>query len=325
MRRASHPSQQFASKHNTSHQEGQMSNFPKLSAALAAICMAAPVLADPVTIATALGEASVEQTPQTIAVLDIAAVDTLTALGVTVAGMPATTFVSYLADVSAAATPVGSLFESDFEAIANLNPDLIIVGGRSSTQVEPLSEIAQTIDMTVTGDDHIEQVLARLEAYGELFGRQDVAGELEAAFNEKLETLRSVIDGRGTGLVVMTNGPKVSAYGAGSRFGWLHAGTGLPEAVEGVDAQTHGEAISFEFIAEANPDWLIVVDRGDAIGQDGDAAAVTLDNPLVAGTTAWANDQVIYLNSANVYIAGGGYTAMMQTMDLLIAGFGGGA
>lgn len=302
-----------------------MSIIPKFTAALVVASLAAPVFADPVAISTALGAATVEKAPQTIAVLDVAAVDTLAALGVSVAGMPAAHYVKYLDDVAAAATPIGSLFEPDFEAIANLNPDLIIVGGRSSTQVEPLSEIARTIDMTVTGEDHIDQVLGRLEAYGELFGEQDAAAELETAFNAKLDTLRAAIDGRGTGLVVMTNGPKVSAYGAGSRFGWLHAGTGLPEAVEGVDAQTHGEAISFEFIAEANPDWLIVVDRGDAIGQDGDAAAVTLDNPLVAGTTAWANDQVIYLNSANVYIAGGGYTAMMETMDILIAGFGGGA
>lgn len=302
-----------------------MSIFPKITAALAITCMAAPVFADPTIIQTALGKATVAQVPETIAVLDIAAIDTLAALGVTVDGIPAPHYVKYLDDIAATAIQAGSLFEPDFEALANLNPDLIIAGGRSSTQVEPLSEIAQTIDMTITGDDHIEQVLARLETYGDLFGKQDVAAELLVAFNEKLETLRSAIDGRGTGLVVMTNGPKISAYGAGSRFGWLHAGTGLPEAVDGVDAQTHGEAISFEFIAEANPDWLIVVDRGDAIGQDGDAAAATLDNPLVAGTTAWTNDQVIYLNSANVYIAGGGYTAMMETMDTLIAGFGGGA
>jgi iron complex transport system substrate-binding protein len=45
----------------------------------------------------------------------------------------------------------------------------------------------------------------------------------------------------------------------------------------------------------------------------------------VAGTTAWANDQVIYLNSASVYVAGGGYQSMMSAMDTLIAGFGGGA
>ena len=52
---------------------------------------------------------------------------------------------------------------------------------------------------------------------------------------------------------------------------------------------------------------------------------MTLDNALVAGTTAWEKGQVIYLNSANVYVAGGGYQSMMDAMDTLLAGFSGGA
>jgi len=302
-----------------------MSFIPKFGAALAFACLAAPVLADDVTVATAAGDATVPENPATIAVLDIAAVDTLDALGVKIAAVPTPIYVDYLDDVAASAGSAGSLFEPDFEGLANLNPDVIVAGGRSSSQVEPLSEVAPTIDMTIWGDDHIGQVLSRLNALGAMTGTQSEAATLEGAFNAKLADVQAAIAGKGNGLVVMTNGPKVSAYGAGSRFGWLHAATGLPEAVAGVDDQTHGEAVSFEFIAEANPDWLIVIDRAAAIGQEGDAANVTLDNALVAGTTAWDKGQVIYLDSAAVYIAGGGYQAMMATMDTLIAGFGGGA
>ncbi len=302
-----------------------MSFITKLGGALTLACMAAPAMAEETTIATAAGDATVQSNPATIAVLDIAAVDTLSALGVSLAAIPTPVYVDYLDDVVASSISAGSLFEPDFEALANLNPDLIIAGGRSSTQVEPLSEVAATIDMTIWGDDHVAQVLARLNAYGALTGTMDKAAELESAFNTKLTTLQDAVAGQGTGLVVMTNGPKVSAYGAGSRFGWLHVATGLPEAVEGVDEQTHGEAISFEFIAEANPDWLIVVDRAAAIGQEGEAASTTLDNALVASTTAWSNGQVIYLNSADVYIAGGGYQAMTRAIDALTVGFGGGA
>ncbi|MBL4811664.1 MAG: siderophore ABC transporter substrate-binding protein [Rhodobacteraceae bacterium] len=289
---------------------------------VAILAATSPVLADDVTIETATGPVAVAALPETLVVLDIGAIDTLDALGVTIAGVPTPLYVSYLDHVGAQATIVGSLFEPDFEALVNLNPDLIIAGGRSSTQVEPLSEIAQTVDMTIWGDNHIDQVLARLAAYGALTGNVEVAQELTDAFNAKLETARAAIDGKGAALIVLTNGPNVSAYGAGSRFGWLHGALNLPEAVEGVDAQTHGEAISFEFIAEANPDWLLVVDRGAAIGADGESAAQTLNNALVTGTNAWQNDHVIYLHAANIYIAGGGIQSMNATLDQLIAAFG---
>ena len=302
-----------------------MTFYAKFAAVSAALFLAAPVQAETVSIDTYAGEVSVAANPQTIAVLDIAAIDTLNALGVPIAGIPSPQYVDYLADVTANATIVGSLFEPDFEGLAIMNPDLIVAGGRSSDQVEPLSEIAPTIDMTIWGDNHVEQVLSRLDSFGKLTGKETEAAALTEAFNARMADAQAAVAGKGNALVVLTNGGKVSAYGAGSRFGWLHRALHLPEAVEGVDEQTHGEAISFEFIAEANPDWLIVIDRSAAIGEAGDAAATTLDNPLVAGTTAWSNDQVIYLNSANVYIAGGGYQAMMDTFDALIAGFGGGA
>jgi iron complex transport system substrate-binding protein len=298
-----------------------------LSMMIAAACIAAPAAAD-ITIETYAGEATISAQPKTLAVLDIAAVDTLDALGVEIAAIPQPHSVEYLDDVAAKAVKVGSLFEPDFEGLANLNADLIIAGGRSSRQVEALSKVSPTIDMTIWGDENatlFEQALSRLEAYGTLVGKSDEAEVLKQNLLAKAAQAKAAAEGKGNALIVMTNGPKVSAYGAGSRFSWFHEVLDIPEAVDGVDDQTHGEAISFEFIADANPDWLIVIDRAAAIGQEGDAAAVTLDNPLVAGTNAWKNDRVIYLNSANVYIAAGGYQSMMQILETFSAEFNGGA
>lgn len=80
--------------------------------------------------------------------------------------------------------------------------------------------------------------------------------------------------------------------------------------------------MSFDFIAAADPDWLLVIDRAAAIGEEGARAAATLDNPLVARTTAWQEDQVVYLDAADAYIVGGGAQAMERTLDALIAAFG---
>ncbi|WP_417691122.1 siderophore ABC transporter substrate-binding protein [Roseibium sp.] len=277
--------------------------------------------AEDVAIETARGTVTLESNPETLAVLDIAALDTLTALGVEVDGIPDNVFVNYLRDSLGETNVVGSLFEPDFEAINALQPDLVIAGGRSSTRVEELSALAPTIDMTIWGDGLIEQGRKRLKAYGELFGRQPRAADLDAKLLQAVEHLRQTTEAAGTALIVLTNGPKISVYGPSSRFGWIHTELGIRAAASNISASTHGEAVSFEFLRKVEPDWLIVIDRAAAIGAESELAAQTLDNKLVQETKAWKTHQIIYLNAANVYISAGGYQSLMGTLSELQTSF----
>ena len=294
----------------------------RLTALLPLILSAGILHADPVEIETARGTATVPGAPEKVAVFDVAVADTLEALGIPVAGTLGSLYVDYLEDVTENAEDLGTFFEPDFEAVHALAPDLIIVGSRSSDQLKAMARIAPSIDMTV-GNDVLTDAVARLRAYGKLFDVMDKATRRETSLNARLEQARQAVEGRGTALVIMTNGPKISAYGAGGRFGWLHEDVGLTEASPEISASIHGEAISFEFIKAVDPDWLIVVDRLAAIGQPGESAAATLDNAIVQQTKAWSSGQVIYLNAADIYIAGGGIQSMIRTLDDLIAGFQG--
>ena len=289
--------------------------------ALAGAVAALPALAQTVTVETIRGPVEVQTNPETIAVFDLAALDSLDALGLTTDGVVTPLYLDYLADAAEGAEIVGTLFEPDYEAIAALAPDLIIAGGRSYEAVPQLAKLAPTIDMTIW-EDPVNQALARLDAYGAIFGKEAEAAELRAGFETKLEAARAAAADEGKALIVMTNGPKVSAYGAAGRFGWLHSELGLPEVMENVEQATHGEAISFEFIKEANPDVLIVVDRLAAIGQDGESAQATLDNALVHDTNAWKTGKVIYIDSAALYIAGGGIQSMNRILDQFLDAFG---
>ena len=289
----------------------------KRFALAAALTLAAlPALADPVTIATARGPVSLPARPASVAVYDVAAADTLAALGVPAAGLPEKLYVDYL-DPKAAA-PIGTLFEPDLEALSALAPDLIVVGARSAAQFDAVAQVAPTIDMTISADV-VGDARARLAAYGALFGKEAKAAELAAALDTRIAAVQAAAKGKGDALIVLTNGPKISAYGRGSRFGWLHDTVGLPEAYPALKPEVHGDAISFEFIAEVDPDWLIVVDRGAATGAEGPAALDTLNNPLVAGTKAAKAGHVVTLNAANLYIAGGGYQALMENLAELLA------
>ncbi|MGI3170165.1 siderophore ABC transporter substrate-binding protein [Pseudooceanicola sp. C21-150M6] len=280
--------------------------------------------ADPVTFQTATGPMTLPEKPQQIVALDVSAVDTLAALGHPPAGSVAPTYVSYLDPEATGAAPVGSFFDPDFEAIAALRPDLIIVGSRAASQADALSRIAPVADMSI-GTDAFADGKARLAAYGVLLGREDAAQALSDALDARMADLRSQVQSvGGTALILMTNGPKLSVFGPASRFGWLHTELGFAPAVEGISDNRHGEAVSFEYIAQTNPDTMIVVDRGAAIGDGSAAAQATLDTPLVAGTAAAQEGRMIYLSPAELYIAPGGVQSMNRTLDEIEAALGAG-
>ncbi len=284
---------------------------------LAALSLGSAAMAEDVAIATARGEVTLPAKPAKVVVYDIAAIDTLLSLGVPLAGVPDNLYIS---DLDAGGAPtVGTLFEPDLEALAGIAPDLVIVGGRSVTQFDAVSQVGPAIDMTI-GTDLIADAESRVAAYGTLFDKMTEADALKAGLDARLADLKAAAEGKGTALIVMTNGTKMAAYGPGSRFGWLHEQTGMAPAIADLDAaENHGNVLTHEAIAQANPDWLFVLDRGAAVGEEGASAEQTLKTPLVEGTNAWKNGHVVYLPAAELYIGGGGWGSLMTVVDALTA------
>nr|WP_227993285.1 siderophore ABC transporter substrate-binding protein [Pseudactinotalea sp. HY160] len=255
------------------------------------------------TVEHAQGETEVELDPETVVVFDYASLDTLDTLGVDVAGVPQENLPDFLSDYAGADHEnVGTLFEPDLEAINAIDPDLVIVAGRSAAAYPQLSEHWPTIDLSVDYATFMDDVHAHTELLGEIFGEQDLAADALADLDETVEQVRAATEGAGPGLILSTSGGEVTVYGEDSRFGLIHSVLGVPAAVNEVEALPHGEAISFEMIRDTNPDWLFVNDRDAAIGQSGESAEAILDNELVHATTAWEKEQVVYLDAQRWYI-----------------------
>lgn len=270
-----------------------------------------------ITVTHAQGETVVPVNPKTVLVLDFGVLDTLDALDVDVAGVPKQNLPTYLTSYAGDDyIDLGSLKEPNYEAVNAAAPDLIIVAQRSAAALPELSAIAPTIDLTTDPANYLESFRTNAEVLGDIFEKQDEVDSAFAAIDKKIADVKKLTPDAGTGLIVMTNAGEVTAFGPGSRFGWLHSELGLAAAVPDVDASTHGDPISFEFIREANPDWLFVVDRDVAVGETGGAAALTvLDNEVVAGTTAWKTDQVAQLDGTAWYIVIAGLTAINTMID----------
>lgn len=297
--------------------------FTALTVAATLATGAAVAVAEPVTIETARGPVALER-PERVVVFDIAALDTLDALGVTPVGATDQFYLPVLDHLKGKLEPVGTLFEPDFEAVAALEPDLIIIGGRSATQYDALAAIAPTIDMTIDGAHALtEEARDRILAYGTLFEKKAEADALAGQLGTAVEAARAAVADKGNGLVILTNGTKMSAFGPGSRFGWIHTELGLPATVVTSYEGSHGESVSFEFIQKANPDWLVVIDRAAAVGATGESARQTLDNPLVAETTAWKDQNLVFLDPTSIYIANGGARALTGLLGQITEAFEG--
>lgn len=289
---------------------GQQAQTPPASSAPAQVsspaASAAQASGDTVTVKTARGEAAVPKKPERIAVYDLGALDTLTALGVPVGASVDKSYADYLKPAIDKAQKVGTLFEPDYEALNAYAPQLIITGGRTAKAFDRLAALAPTIEMTADTKNTLASAKERIDAYAQIFGKQAEADKLKADIDAAFAEARTAAQGKGKALVLIVSGGKLSAQSPDSRLGgWLHRDIGVPPVDDNMKEGSHGMPVSFEYLKEKNPDWLFVLDRSAAIGEEGKAAKDVLDNPLVAETNAWKKGQVVYLDSST-YLAPGG-------------------
>lgn len=264
----------------------------------------------------AKGDVKLDAQPKKVVVFDLAVLDTMKVLGVKAAAVPQFKYPANLAEYETAAYPkVGSLFEPDYEKVAALAPDLIIVAGRSQPKYAELSKIAKTIDLTVNPADLIGSVKRNTHILGQIFGKQAQADAALSQLDQSVKALHDKAQKAGPGLIVMTVGNKISAYGPGSRFGVLYDAFGIVPADNTVKVSNHGQAASFEYLYKTNPKWLFVIDRDTAIGQAKRTPQQALDNELVHKMTAWKDGHVVFLNSQNWYLLGSaGITALSENI-----------
>ncbi|WP_206513245.1 siderophore ABC transporter substrate-binding protein [Pelagibacterium montanilacus] len=280
------------------------------SAVVALALVGAPsAFAQDITVEHAQGETTLTGTPAKVFTYDMATLDTLDALGIEVQGIPDANLPNHLQDY-ADTLKIGSLFEPDYELVAAEQPDVVFVAGRSSSVYPNLSEIAPTVDLSVDWTDFPGTIKERSRTVGEIFGEQEAVDQLIAELDGDIATVQEHAPTVGNALIVITAGGRVTAFGPGSRFGWLHDDLNIVPAIEDVEAATHGEAVSFEFLLETDPDWLLVIDRDTSVGEASQSAQQILDNELVHEMSAWQNDQVVYLDPVNFYIVNGGLNTL---------------
>lgn len=279
--------------------------------------------ASEITVEHELGETVVPVNPENVVLFDFGVLDTLREFGVEPAAIPQGNVPEHLSEYgSDDYANAGTLFEPDFETIYGLDPELIIIGGRTSDAYDELSDIAPTIHMGVDNTNYIESFKENTTLLGEIFGEEELVEERLAEIDQDVAELNDMAtNSDGEGLIVMTSEGALSAYGPGSRFGIIHAEFGVAAADDGIEEANHGQNVSFEYVVETDPDYLFVIDRGAVTGGgDDETAEETLDNELIQQTTAAQEGNIVYLDGGYWYIAGGGLTSVAGMIDEIRSG-----
>ena len=267
-----------------------------------------------VQVTDANGEkAELKKNPKRVVVFDYGVADILKNLGVdAVVGLPKNgkmpEILSNYSDDKY--TNVGSLKETDFEAVESLNPDLIIIGGRQAEDIDSFKEIAPTVNLAVDGQDYMNSFKTVVTDLGNLFDKQAI-DEIEA----KIAKVNKTVAEKGlTASVVMANEGSISVFSAKSRYGLIYNGLGFTEVDKNIDDSTHGQQVSFEYFLENKSDYVFVVDRGAVTGK-GEAASKLFDNEVMNKTEVAKNGNIVYLNSVIWYTMTGGIESTNQMID----------
>lgn len=257
----------------------------------------------------------VQQNPEKVVVFDNGSLDTLDALGVgdKVIGAATKNLPAYLEKYQEVES-AGGIKEPDLEKINEMQPDLIIISGRQSDYQEQLSQIAPTLYLAMDAEKPWESMQENVTTLAKIFDKEKEAEEKLTDLTKQIDEVKekaSALDQ--TALVTLVNEGQLSAYGSGSRFGLVHDLFGFKQADDQIEASTHGQSVSYEYVLEKNPGILFVIDRTKAIGGDTSNDNVAA-NELVAQTDAGKNDQVISLQPDVWYLSGGG----LESMNLMI-------
>lgn len=270
-----------------------------------------------ITVTHELGETEVPLNPEKVVVFDMGILDALDLLGVDVAAVPQNNIPDYLSkyEDENKYVNVGTLKEPDFEAIFGVEPDLIIISSRQAEAYEELSEIAPTVYMAIDTTNFVASFKENMELVGKIFDKEEEIKEEVTKIEDRIAELHEIATSENIeGLIVMASDGNLSAYGPGSRFGVIHNEFGITPVDENIEVSNHGQNISYEYISAQDPDYLFIIDRGAVVGGETSAQQM-LDNDLIKGTSAYENDNIVYLDPYYWYISTGGITAVNGMID----------
>ncbi|WP_137989568.1 ABC transporter substrate-binding protein [Streptomyces vilmorinianum] len=270
----------------------------------------------PRTLTHALGKTEIKSAPKRVVVLDVGELDNVVSLGIKPVGYaPAEGddgIPTYLKNEAGTPKSVGTINNLNLEAIANLEPDLILGSRlRAADKYDELSKIAPTVFSIRPGFTWKENYLLNAAA---LDKTADAQSKL-AAYETKAKQLGADIGPDKPTISMVRYLPgKIRLYAKASFIGTILEDAGLPRPANQQIDELAAE-ISPEKIDQADADWIFTGVYGDPKATKRDTAQA---NPL------WKNLKAVKAGQAKdvadeTWYLGLGVTAADRVLDDLRA------
>ena len=266
-----------------------------------------PAAATTVTVEDNHGSIEVPVAPERVVALDNTTFQTLSDWGVKLVAAPKPLMYDLWPSLSGGdeVLDAGLHREPNIENILAAEPDLIVGGYRFRELYDQLKEIQPaTIETSPRdGEEHTSELKRQTTILGQVFDKNDEAATLNADLDAAIADAKAAYDPSQTVIGLITSGGKIAYAGPGEgRVDGLPFPTlGLTPALErAAEDASHGDDISVEAIAAANPEWLFVLDRDAMFGEDGYVSAKELveNAEALKNVPAVQKNQIVYLDGS---------------------------
>lgn len=276
--------------------------------------------ADYITLKHRSGETKVKKGASRVVIFDIGTLETYHELGIPVIGVT-NSVPAYLAEYrSDKYGKAGSIVSPDTVAIKALDPDLIIISGRQNSAYAALSRIAPTIFLGVDTKNYWESFESNVKTIAQIHGKEALAEQKLAALRAKRDLVQEKSkNDTNKGFIILQVRGGHTAYGEGSRFGFVHDVLGIRSSTA-LDDETHtghrfqeGDGL----VQQADPDYIFLIDRDSATGGGERKPTDELLSAELKQTKAYKNKKVVDLPGNIWYVSGGGlYSVEKQITDI---------
>ncbi len=266
--------------------------------------------------------------PQRIVVLNYQTLDFLDAMGLgdrivgTIGGesMPEH-LKKYMEDENI--VQLGGMKDYDIEAIMELEPDAIFSSDRSASAYDDFMQIAPTMAAYITYEDGFWNSYVELATtHATIFGLDGALDETLTEYESRIAAINEFANEKTASLLIFA-GNSLNTLGDNGRASIVTTDMGFNNVSAGIDVN-HGNEIAYDFLLEVEPEYIFVLDKDVAVGEEGATPAQEqMDNEIVHQTSAYQNDKIIYLTpGADWYTGDGGITAMDNMISCLETALG---
>ena len=206
---------------------------------------------------------------------------------------------------------IGNHREPDLEAIAGVEPSLVVNGQRFGDYHDQIAELVPDAAIVEfeprEGEDFFEELKRQTSAIGEIFDKTSEADSLNGGLDDAAQRVSDSYQEGDTVMAVNVSGGEIGyiAPGVGRTFGPLFDEFGFTPAleVEGASDDHQGDDISVEAIADSDPDWIVVLDRDAGVSSEEGAtpAAEVIEQSEALQDVTAVKEGNIYYAPADTY------------------------